>query len=282
MHAPIPWAEVGRRTIKEIGDDRCLGLAAQLAFYFLLALFPALLFVVALVGYVPVEDVLNDLLASLGAVAPRQIVDILQRQLTQITNGNQIGLLSLGIGGAIWSSSAAMVAIIDALNQAFDVSDWRPWWKRRLIAIALTLGLAFFVVAAFTLVLIGPTWASQIARWIGVEPVVVAAWTMLRWPVMVACAVIAVDLVYYFAPNRQCRWAWITPGSVLATTLWLASSFGFKLYVTTVGGYAATYGALAGIIVTMLWFYVSSVAVLIGAELNGVIEQAARAASRQG
>jgi membrane protein len=275
--APTPWAEVARRTIKEIGDDHCLGLAAQLAFYFLLALFPALLFGVALLGYVPVEAAFNDLLASLGAVAPHEIVDILRGQLAQITHGNQVGLLSLGIGGAVWSSSAAMVAIIDALNQAFDVSEVRPWWKRRLIAIALTVALAFFVMAALTFVLIGPAWASAITSWIGVAPAAAVAWTVLRWPVMIACAVVAVDLVYYFAPNRRCGWAWITPGSLLATGLWIVSSFGFKLYVTTVGGYAATYGALAGIIVTMLWFYVSSIAILIGAEVNGVIEQVAPA-----
>jgi membrane protein len=265
---------VAKRTVKEVDDDNCLGLAAQLAFYFLLALFPALLFGVALLGYVPVENALNDLLTSLGAVAPQQIIDILRGQLAQVTGGSQGGLLSLGIVGAIWSSSAAMVAIIDALNRAFDVAEWRPWWKRRLIAIVLTIALALFVMAALTLILIGPTWASEIARWIGLEPVVAVIWAVLRWPAMLACVVIAVDVVYYFAPNRTCRWTWITPGSVIATALWIVSSFGFKFYVTNVSGYAATYGAIAGIIVTMLWFYVSSMAILIGAEVNGVIEQA--------
>jgi len=260
--------------VQEVREDNCLGLAAQLAFYFLLALFPALLFGVALLGSVPVDNTLNDLLTSLGAVAPQQIIDILRRQLAQLSERHQGGPLSLGIAGAIWSSSAAMAAIIDALNRAFDVSEWRPWWKRRLIAIALTIALAFFVMAALTLVLIGPTWASQIARWIGWEPVVVLAWSLLRWPVMISCIVIGVDLVYCFAPNRTRRWRWITPGSLLATALWIVSSFGFKLYVTTVHGYAATYGAIAGIIVTMLWFYFSSMAILIGAEVDGVIQQA--------
>jgi membrane protein len=277
LRASIPWAEVAKRTVKEIADDNCVGLAAQMAFYFLLALFPAVLFGIALLGYVPVENALNDLLTSIGALAPPQIIEILRGQLVQVSAGKQGGLLSVGIAGAIWSSSAAMVAIIDALNHAFDVAEWRPWWKRRVIAILLTVALALFVMAALTFVLIGPTWASNIARVAGLGPAVALAWSVLRWPVMFACVVLAVDLVYYFAPNRTCRWAWITPGSVVATVLWIVSSFAFKFYVTHVTEYAATYGAIAGIIVTMLWFYVSSMAILIGAEVNGVIEQATHA-----
>src|SRR5690242_13482069 len=115
FHAPIPWSIAAERTLKEINADNCFGLAAQLAFYFLLALFPALLFALALIGYVPVDDVLNDLLSSLGMVAPQQLVDIVRAQIAQIRQGSQAHLVSAGILGAIWSSSAAMVAIIDAL-----------------------------------------------------------------------------------------------------------------------------------------------------------------------
>jgi membrane protein len=152
---PITWSEVVKRTVKEIGDDSCLGLAAQLAFYFLMALFPALLFLVALIGYLPVENALSELLAAVGTVAPQELVRLLRGQLAQIADGNQASLLTLGIIGAIWSSSAAMVAIIDALNRAYDVTEWRPWWKRRLLAIFLTVALALFVIIALALVLVG-------------------------------------------------------------------------------------------------------------------------------
>ena len=145
---PIPWSEVVKRTVKEIGDDNCLGLAAQLAFYFLMALFPALLFLVALIGYLPVENALSELLAALGTVAPQELVRLLRGQLAQIAEGSQASLLTLGIIGAIWSSSAAMVAIIDALNRAYDVTEWRPWWKRRLLAMLLTVALALFIIIA--------------------------------------------------------------------------------------------------------------------------------------
>jgi membrane protein len=179
----------------------------------------------------------------------------------------------MGVLGALWSSSAAMVAIIGALNHAYDVSEWRPWWKRRLLAVVLTIVLALFILTALSFVLIGPTLASRIAAWFGFATAVVYLWRILRWPVMVLCVVFGIDLVYHFAPNRESRWTWVTPGALLATALWIASSFGFKFYIANFADYTAAYGTIGGIIVTMLWFYVCGLAMLIGAELNGIVEQ---------
>lgn len=276
FRAPIPWSAVVRRTVQEIDEDNCFGLAAQLAFYFLLALFPALLFLVALVGFVSVENALSELLVAVGTVAPRELVELLRGQLSQIAEGSHVSLVTLGIIGAIWSSSAAMVAIIDALNHAYDVAEWRPWWKRRLVAILLTIALAVFIITTLALVLLGPSLVSWAAGWLPVMAPVGVIWAASRWPLMILCVVIGVDLIYYFAPNRRARWVWITPGSVLATGLWIGSSFAFKAYVVNLADYSATYGAIGGAIVTMLWFYLSSLAVLVGAELNGVIEHASR------
>lgn len=276
FRAPARWRDIVTRTVREIGDDNCLGLAAQLAFYFLLALFPAVLFLVALVGYLPVDNALSALLSALGAVAPEELVALLRGQLDQIAQGRHGSLLTLGIIGAIWSSSAAMVAIIDALNHAYDITEWRPWWKRRFVAIALTMALALFTLVALAFVLIGPTVASRAAAWLGLAPAVALVWQLIRWPIIVLSAVLGVDLVYHFAPNRASRWAWITPGALVATALWIASSFGFKFYITNFADYTATYGTIGGVIVTMLWFYVSGLAILTGAELNGVIEAAWR------
>jgi membrane protein len=203
-------------------------------------------------------------------------VELLRRQLSEVSAGSEASLLTLGIVGAIWTSSAAMVAIIDALNRAYDVEEWRPWWKRRVIAIALTIALALFIIASLVLVLIGPDAATRAASWLGAAPLAVYLWSILRWPVMIVLVMFGVDLVYHFAPNRSSRWSWMTPGAVLATLLWILSSFAFKFYVVNFGTYTATYGAIGGIIVTMLWFYVSSLAILVGAECNGVIEQAHR------
>lgn len=273
----LTWTEILKRTVAEIGADNCLGLAAQLAFYFFLALFPALLFLVSLIGYLPVENALASLLEALGAVAPGEALKLLERQIEELSNARQGGLLTLGILGAIWSSSAAMVAIIDAMNHAYDVPEWRPWLKRRVLAIVLTIALALFIIVSLALVLLGPALAGWAADRFGFGPAVELAWRLARWPVIVALVVFGVDLVYYFAPNRKARWAWITPGSLLATVLWIASSFGFRLYVTNFTDYNATYGAIGAVIIILLWFYVSAFAILVGAEMNGVIEQAERA-----
>ena len=276
FRAPVAWSQVMKRTVKDLRDDHCLGLAAQLAYYFLLALFPALLFFVVLIGYLPVENEVSALLAALATVAPRELLELLHGQLTQIAGRSSVSLLTLGVLGALWSSSSAMVAIIDALNRAYDVAEWRPWWKRRLVAIVLTVALALFIIVSLAFILIGPAMASRAAEWLRLAPVVALMWGLVRWPVMIFCVVLGVDLVYHFAPNRRGRWVWITPGAVLATTLWIVSSFAFKLYSSNFAHFTVTYGAIGGAIVTMLWFYVSSVAILIGAEMNGVIEDAWR------
>jgi membrane protein len=273
IRVPLRSSEIVMRTIHEIDDDNCLGLAAQLAFYFFLSLFPALLFLVALIGYLPVENVLAQLLEALGTIAPSEVLALLRMQLDEVARGSYASLLTLGIVGAIWSSSAAMVAIIDALNHAYDIEERRPWWKRRIVAILLTVALALFIVSSLVLVLVGPDVASLVAGWVGLGPVFSGMWAIARWPLMIFLVVLAVDLVYHFAPNRQRHWAWITPGSLLATGLWMASSFAFKFYVTNLSDFNATYGAIGGVVVLLLWFYVSGLAILIGAELNGVIEQ---------
>jgi membrane protein len=274
-----PWTRIIKRTLQEVDSDNCLGMAAELAFYFLLALFPALLFLVALIGYIPMDDAMAEVAGALRTVAPEDIVRLFGEQLDQIAEGGHPGLLTLGVLGALWSSSAAMAAIIGALNQAYNVNEWRPWWKRRLLAIVLTTGLAVFTLIALTLVFIGPDLAARIAAWFGLTPAVVFVWGIIRWPVMFFCIVLGMDLVYHFAPNRKSRWAWITPGSLLATALWIASSFGSRFYVANVIDYNATYGTIGGVIVTMLWFYVCGFALLIGAELNSVIEQSSRSSA---
>jgi membrane protein len=271
---PIPLTQIVRRTVREIGEDRCVGLAAQLAFYFFLALFPALLVLVALITYLPLDAALGEFIAALAAVAPSEALTLLEGQLEELARSGNSGILTLGIAGALWSSSAAMVAIIDALNHAYDVTEWRPWWKRRFVAILLTIALAVFIVLALAFIVLGPGLTSSIAERLGLARVVVVAWQVVRWPLIVAFVILGVDLVYYFAPNRKARWAWVTPGSALATILWIACSFAFKFYVEHVGQFNATYGTIGGIVVVLLWFYVSGFAILIGAELNGVIEQA--------
>lgn len=278
---PIPLRELLVRTWREINADNCFGLAAQLAFYFALALFPALIFVVALASYFP-RTVMDDVLAALAPIAPIEVVSLIRTQLDAILAAEQGGLLTLGVLGAVWSSSGALTAIIDALNRAYGIEESRPWWKVRLIAILLTLGLALFILAAFTLVVAGPELASRVAGWFGLSQVVALIWAVLQWPIVFALVAFAVAMTFYFAPDAEQDWVFLTPGSVVATLLWILASLGFRVYVQSFGDFNATYGALGGAMVLLLWLYVSGFVLLAGGELNAEIEHAAPAGKAPG
>jgi membrane protein len=271
---PLSWGELLKRTVKETIADDCFGLAAQLAYYFFLALFPALLFVLGLASFFPLTDFTDDVVRTLGTIAPADLLSVLTEQLTRISNADSGGILTIGILGAIWSSSAAVIAIVSTLNRAYDIEEERPWWKVRLIAIGLTIALALLVLTSFTLILAGPTVAEHLASYFGFGSAFEWSWKILQWPLAFFLVSTAVGLVYYFAPDAEQDWVWVTPGAVIGTLLWLVVSLMFKLYVSRFTDYNATYGTVGGVIVLLLWFYISGVAVLVGAELNAEIEHA--------
>lgn len=274
FRAPVPWIELFRRTAADSNRDGVAGLAAQLAFYFFLALFPALLVVVSLLTLLPIEPAIATLLARLEGLLPADALDLVRREIERVLHGERGGLITFGMVAALWSSSTAMMAVIYTLNRAYDIEEWRPWWKTRLIAILLTFAFAFFIVAAFALVVAGSEMAAAIAAWTGAGPAFVEVWRVLQWPIALALVVVAIDLVYHFAPNADARWVWVTPGSLLATGLWLAASLGFKLYLRYVTDVAVIYGAIGSVMVVMLWLYLSAFAILAGAELNAEIDKA--------
>jgi len=274
LHVPLGWTDIVKRTGREMVADNCLNLAAQLAYYFFLALFPALLFLVAIVSFIPVHNLMDTITATLARVAPSEVISIIQDQITKIAHEKNGGLLTLGILGTIWSTSSGVNAIIDTLNQAYGIQESRPWWKVKAIALALTIALALFIVVSFALVVAGPTLAERVADWFNLGKAFEWTWKIVQWPVVFALVSLAIAMIYYFAPDAEQEWIWITPGSVIATALWLIISLIFKFYIANFTSYNATYGAIGGVIVLMLWFYVSSLAILAGAELNAEIEHA--------
>lgn len=271
----IRWGEVLKRTGRAIYQDDCLGWAGELAFFWFLALFPALLFVVALAGSLPVQHLIDVVVGSLARVAPGDVLVLVREQLVQIAQGPPRGLLTLSLLGALWSSSSAMTAIIDTLNQAYHVREGRSWWRVRLLAVGLTVVLFAFTLIAVALVMIGPTLAEYLENSLGVPRRFAWLWAIAEWPLVFGLIVTALGWVYYFAPDVRRRWAWITPGSIAATLLWILASLGFKWYAGHFGEYQQTYGAIGGVIVALLWLYASGLAILIGAELNAAIEHAA-------
>ncbi len=274
FESSIGWGELLKRTAKETRADNGLGLAAQLAYYFFLALFPALLFLLALASFLPAQDLVGRGLSMVQGFAPDQVMGIIGDQLKNIANGRQGGLLSFGVLAAVWSSSAAMVAIIEALNHAYDVEDARPWWKQRLVAVLLTIGVAVFLVISAALVIAGPELAGYVADRFGLGTAVEWTWKIVQWPVVFALVATAIGLIYHFAPDVDQDFAWITSGSLFATLLWLAGSLAFRFYVVNFGSYNATYGAIGGVMVLMLWLYMTGLVIVAGAEMNAEIEHA--------
>src|SRR5688572_21073683 len=181
----ISWREILKRTFNEcFWKDNCLSMAAQLAYYFFFALFPTLLFIVALASYFPVTNLIDDMFRTFGGFLPPEAMQLITEQIVKISSQKNAGLLSLGVLLAVSSSSAAMTAIIDTLNHAYGIEESRPWWKVRLMAIALTIGVAIFILVSFALILTGPTLATKLAETMGLGPAFEWTWKILQWPVI--------------------------------------------------------------------------------------------------
>jgi membrane protein len=271
--AVIRWGEILKRTGRAVYEDDCLGWAAELAFFSFLALFPALLFLAALASVIPVQHLMDVVVGSLAHVAPGEVLVLVREQIVQIARAPRHGLLTLGLLGALWSSSSAMTAIIGTLNQAYHVRESRSWWRVRLLAVGLTVVLVAFTLIAVALVMIGPALAASLEDSLGVPWHFAWLWAIAQWPLVFGLMLTALGWVYYFAPDVRRRWTSTTPGSAAATLLWMLASLGFKWYASHFGEYQRTFGAIGGVIVTLLWFYVSGLAILVGAELNAVVEQ---------
>jgi len=261
-----------RRTVRETIDDDCPALAAQLSYYLCLAFFPALLFLLALSSFFSLQVATDDVARALGPFVSPELLALVQDQMQRLADANDGGLLTVGVLGALWGSSSALVAIVSSVNRAYDLPETRPWWRVRLTAALLTLALAVTVIAALTLVIAGPTVMrlfglvdSSAAMWV---------WNLVRWPAAFALVAFGIGLIYYYAPDADQDWAWVTPGAIVATILWLVSSLAFKFYLGAFTDYEGSYGAVGGIMILLLWLYLSGLGILIGAELNSELEHA--------
>lgn len=267
--------ELGWRLWARINGDDLLTRAAALAYYFFFALFPALLFLTALLGLLPVPGLMDRLLASFARLVPPEAASLVERTLANALRGASTSLLSLGVVGALWGASAGMMSAIQALNVAHRMTDPRAWWTQRLVAVLLTVGLAVFTLLALIVVIFGERIGEMLAVGVGLGPIFGFAWWVVRWPVVIACLLVEVLLVYHAAPAVRLPLRWLAPGAAGAVLAWLLVSFGLRLYVSHFGRYDATYGSIGGVILLMLWFYLSSLALLAGAEVNAAIHESA-------
>ncbi|HEY9402539.1 MAG TPA: YihY/virulence factor BrkB family protein [Pyrinomonadaceae bacterium] len=273
----LSWKELATRVWSEISEDDIFGRSAQLSYYFLLALFPLLLFITAVLGQFADagSELRENLLSLLGSVVPQEAGDLIHETIEKVEEGSGGGKISFGILATLWAASNGMTAICQTLNIAYEVEETRPWWKVRLISLGLTVALAVLILSALTLMLFGGHIAEYIAASFSFGRVFTLGWKILQWPVVLIFVLAAFGLIYYLAPDVKKRsWHWVSPGATVAVALWLVVSFGFRAYLSYFNSYNATYGSLGAVIILMLWFYLTGAAILIGGEVNSEIELA--------
>lgn len=267
----LPLAKVLVRTVKEFVDDDMSTYASALAYQMLFSLFPFLLFLIALIGFLHLPDFFSWLRMQSELVLPPQALEQVNPVIDQLQQSKG-GLLSIGIVIALWTASAGVRLLMTAMNAAYDVVEGRPIWKRFPLSILYTVGLAGMMITVSALMVLGPQVMSWVAARIGMEDIVVTVWTIVRWPAIVVLLMIAVAVIYYVMPDVKQKFRFITPGSVLAVVTWIIASLGFAYYVKTFADYNAMYGSIGAIIVLLLYFFISSAVLLLGAEMNAVIE----------
>jgi membrane protein len=262
----MTWKEFFSDLKDEISRDNVTAWAGAVTYSGLLALFPFILFLLALASVVIQPSQAEVLVNELGRVAPGQVTQILGDRIRALGQGSSPGLLTVGALGAIWAASGGVQALMVALNVTYGVRESRPWWKVKGIAILMTLVAGGIALVAALVAIVSPAIASFIGGPIG------TAITWLRLPLAGLLMMLLWAILYYVLPNVEQRFKFITPGSVGGVILWVLASYGFSQYVANFGKYDATYGSVGGIIVMLLWIWISSVVMLIGAEANAIIE----------
>ena len=258
--------------VTRIQDDGMLTVAAAMAYYFFFSLFPFVIFILACASMLRVPGLEDWLLAQLAQFIPGEAYGVLERTIRGLLAAPRTGLVSLGAALALWTASSAFASVIDGFNRAYRVPDVRAWWRARFQAIGLTIALSALLIVGFVLSIFGGILAELAGRWFGPAGEITAV--VLRWLILIVVVTIVVAAIQYAAPAAPKRWMWITPGSVLFTLGFAGFSAAFSYYVTHFGSYDTTYGSLGAVIILMLWFYVLAVFLLLGAELNAVLEQA--------
>lgn len=273
----LPWVgkirlmKVIPTVVREYIEDDMVTYAAALAYHTLFALFPFMLFLVALLGFLQVPEFFDWLLDQARVALPREAYELIEGVVRNIEGSGSGGLVSIGIGVALWSASSGVRALMNALNSAYDVPEGRAAWKRYVFSLLYTVGFALLLVSAGFLLVFGPQATEWLAGFVGLDNAFLTVWTWLRWPVIVLLLMLTAALVYYVVPNIDQPFRLITPGAVLAVVAWIGASFGFSIYASNFANYDATYGSIGSIIILMLYFFISSNVLLAGAELNAVI-----------
>jgi membrane protein len=271
----LTWREFGRRLWAELKEDAVTECAAQLAFYFLFSLFPFLFFLVTLAANLPfAPGAVDAMLERLAPLMPAEALSVVEGHLDSLVQQSHPRLITLGLLVALWTASRGVDAFRRALNLAYDVPEYRPMWKTQGLAILMTLAGSLFIPLAFALFLLGGQLGEWIAERLHVLNAFHTVWSWLRWPLTAALVMLVLALCYWRLPAVKHRYKFLSPGALVATVLWLVTTWGFTQYVENFGSYNVTYGSIGGVIVLMLWLYLTGLIFILGGEVNAVMEHA--------
>ncbi|WP_113929658.1 YihY/virulence factor BrkB family protein [Bacillus sp. P14.5] len=258
-----------KKLFQKITDGDVTGLAAQLAYFFLLSLFPLLIFMVTLIPYLPVEQ--GDILNVIRDFAPGETMDMIQSTLNEVMSNRNTGLLSFSIIATVWSASNGMNAIVKSLNDAYEVEETRSFIVTRLMSIVLTIAMIFVFVIALLLPVFGRQIGLFLFSQFGFSDQFLTIWGAIRWAISPIILFIVFVGLYFIAPSKKIKCLSAVPGAVFAALGWVGASLAFSYYVSNFGNYSATYGSIGGIIVLMIWFYLTGIIIMIGGHINAIM-----------
>ncbi|MES2964277.1 MAG: YihY/virulence factor BrkB family protein [Bdellovibrionota bacterium] len=257
---------------KEISEDNVTTGAASLAYYLLLALFPLMIFMLSLLPYLPIEDLHAKVMGLFASAMPGDAAKAVEGTIAEVTQDKKGGLLSFGAVMTLWAASAGMYAIMQQLNITYDVTESRPFWKARGISILMTLMFIVLIVGAFAMIVFGDAIQVYVENALGIGGSLDIAFSVLRYALALVFMSLGFALLYYFGPDVKQDFKFVTPGSVIGVLVLVSASLGFNFYVERFGNYAATYGSLGAVIVLMLWLYITGLVILLGSEINALME----------
>ena len=263
--------ELSKRAVKGFFEDDMVAYAAALSYYVFLALFPFSILLLALLGFLGIPGLFDWLLNQAETALPGQAMGLVEQVIGQVRFQSQGWLLLVGIAVGLWSAPSTVLLLMVALNAAYEVEETRPIWKRLLLSIAYTLGLAVLIIIAAALMMVGPQAVAWLANEIGIGTLFVGLWTWLRWPLAVVLLMLVMAIAYYVVPDVDEPFRLVSPGAVLAVIGWVAVSLGFSYYVADFANYGAIYGSLSAVIVLLVEFFISASVLLLGAEVNAAI-----------
>jgi membrane protein len=263
-------------TFKEIGEDYVAAFAGNLTYKALFALFPFFTFLISLLGIFNATNLVNQMIGYLEGVAPETVTEFIESQLRPIAQSQAESTFTfaaiISIALALWGVSGAFRSIMEAMNVMYEVEEDRPAWKVYGISVFISLAVVALMITAFGIVIFGGSVGGGLAEFVGLGPVFQTVWSIVQWPIVACVVLFTFAIIYFFAPAAKQKFAWISPGAILAFVFWLLFSLLFSFYVGNFGSYSATYGSLSSVIILMLYIYYSSFIMLIGAEMNQVIE----------